>query len=139
MIEPLLESPYWIVDILPKQVPAHAPGQYFAVERHYLSEPQRSAIRQKQLNVLWKLNCYMDIAVDEEQKNPAPELLARWIRERRLNVLVGGGLIVTDPDDTYMTVYNPDEELLQLLRTLSAAEGLFVWRPADQTICEEEN
>ena len=139
MMETLLQSPYWIVDILPKQVPDRSPGQYFAVERHYLSEPQRSAIRQKQLNVLLKLNCYRDIAVDEVQKNPAPEVLARLIRERRLNILAGGGLIVTDPDDTYMTVYNPDEQLLRLIRTLAAAEGLFVWRPADQLSSEEEN
>ena len=33
MMGALLEGPYWIVDILPGQVPAEAAGQYFAVER----------------------------------------------------------------------------------------------------------
>ena len=35
-IDELLQAPYWIVDILPEQVPADGPGQYFAVERYYL-------------------------------------------------------------------------------------------------------
>ena len=38
-------------------------------------------------------------------------------------------LIVTRPDDLYMTIYNPDEKLLKLLQKLSAGEGLFVWNP----------
>ena len=36
MMGALLEGPYWIVDILPEQVPADAAGQYFAVERYFL-------------------------------------------------------------------------------------------------------
>ena len=31
-IDELLETPYWIIDILPKQVSKDNPGQYFAVE-----------------------------------------------------------------------------------------------------------
>ena len=37
-IEELLHSPYWIVDILPAQVPKDSPGQYFAIERYFLQE-----------------------------------------------------------------------------------------------------
>lgn len=29
--------------------------------------------------------------------------------------------------DHYMTLYNPDEELLELVRQCAGAEGLFVW------------
>ena len=32
-----------------------------------------------------------------------------------------------------MTVYDPEEELLQLLRMLAGAEGLFLWEPEAQT------
>ena len=32
-VEELLQCPYWIIDILPSQVPADSPGQYFAVEK----------------------------------------------------------------------------------------------------------
>lgn len=37
-IEELLEKPYWIIDILPKQVPKDSPGQYFAVEDFFLKK-----------------------------------------------------------------------------------------------------
>ena len=36
-IEELLQTPYWIVDIFPKQVPKDSPGQYFEIEK-YLRE-----------------------------------------------------------------------------------------------------
>lgn len=34
-IDDLLQKPYWIIDILPKQVPADSSGQYFAVEKYF--------------------------------------------------------------------------------------------------------
>ena len=37
-IEQLLQSPYYIIDILPMQVPKNSPGQYFAIERYYLRD-----------------------------------------------------------------------------------------------------
>ena len=43
MMGELLEGPYWIVDILPEQVPADAAGQYFAVERYFL-QPERKSL-----------------------------------------------------------------------------------------------
>ena len=38
-IEELLNTPYWIIDILPYQVPKDSPGQYFAIEDYFLKEP----------------------------------------------------------------------------------------------------
>ena len=128
-IEALLTSPYWVVDVLPKQVPQDAGGQYFAIEKYWLQEPQRSVHLQKRLNVLLKLNCYYDICVLGSAVNPKPEALAAAVLRERQMLLLGGALIVTDPDDTYMTVYNPDDALLALLRTLAASDGLFVWQP----------
>ena len=32
-------------------------------------------------------------------------------------------------DNTCMTVYEPSEDLLELIRTLAGAVGLFVWKP----------
>ncbi|MCR5310024.1 MAG: hypothetical protein K6E32_01250 [Lachnospiraceae bacterium] len=70
----MLEKPYWILDILPKQVPKDSPGQYFAIEDFFLKE-QLTEIKKK-----------------------------------------------------HMTVFNPDEELLGLIREISSSEGLFVWK-----------
>ena len=32
-------------------------------------------------------------------------------------------------DEHYLTLYEPDPDLLELVRQLAASEGLFVWRP----------
>ena len=39
MIETLLRKPYWVIDILPGQVPEDSAGQYFAIEKYYLRQP----------------------------------------------------------------------------------------------------
>ena len=126
-IEELLQAPYWIIDILPAQVPKDSPGQYFAIEDYFLKE-QREEIKKKHINVILKLNCYMDISVEEET-NPAPDKVAAVMRERYVYIMTGDSMILSEPDDTHMTVFHPDDRLLELLRSLSASEGLFVWKP----------
>ena len=37
IIQNLLSKPYWLIDVLPKQVPAGSAGQYFKAERYFLS------------------------------------------------------------------------------------------------------
>lgn len=128
-IEELLQKPYWIIDILPKQVPNLSPGQYSSVEQYFLKD---HSMKQKKLNILLKLNCYYDILVQCEggqEKNPAPEKLKSMVAKKYLNVLIGNSLIVIDHTDTYMTAFNVDNELLELLRQFAAAEGMFVWKP----------
>ena len=134
MMEELLNKPYWVIDFLPRQVPAKGGGQFFAVEEYYLRSPLRRGFAE----ILLKLNCYYDIAVCEPetekwQKNPPPEALFSWIadNEKDLCVLLPAenALITANRDDLYMTVYGPSEELLQLLRSLAAASGLFLWQP----------
>jgi hypothetical protein len=126
-IEELLQAPYWIIDILPMQVPKDSPGQYFAVEDYFLKE-QMAEIKQKHINAILKLNCYMDISIEEE-KNPSPDRIAAVMKERYIYIMIGDSMILSEPDDTHMTVFNPDEQLLELIRTISTAEGLFVWKP----------
>ncbi len=129
-IEELLETPYWIIDILPKQVQKDSPGQYFAVERYYLSAPQIAAIKQKHIDVILKLNCYRDVSLDDDETvDPPPEAIAEAMMTRYVNVRVDGALIVSEPDDTHLTLFHPDAELLELVRTIAAGEGLVVWQP----------
>ena len=127
-IEELLQTPYWIIDILPKQVPEDSPGQYFEIEK-YLREEQMKGIRQKHANVILKLNCYREIELDGE-KNPEPVRIAEAINEQVTYIITGGAVILSEPDDTHMTLFNPDKELLGLVKDLASAEGLFVWKPS---------
>ena len=129
-IESLLQAPYWVIDILPEQVPKDSPGQYFDIEKYFLAWPQIAAVKQKHINVILKLNCYMDLSLDEETEvNPPPEEIAEAMRRRYVNIMLENAMIVSAPDDTCMTVYGPDEETLRLLRAIASGEGLFIWKP----------
>ena len=125
-IEELLEKPYWIIDILPKRVPKDSPGQYFAIEDFFLKE-QLTEIKKKHIDVILKLNCYMDISIDGE-KNPAPGRIRDIMMERYVYIMLGDSMILSEPDDTHMTVFNPDKELMDLISEISSSEGLFVWK-----------
>ena len=126
-VEELLQCPYWIVDILPSQVPADSPGQYFAVEKYFLQGERINEIKQKHINLILKLNCYRDISIgDETAINPLPKHIADEMKKRYLYVMTGESMILSGPDDTHLTVFNPDSQLLELLRQLASGEGLFV-------------
>lgn len=126
-IEELLNTPYWIIDILPEQVPAGGTGQYFTIE-HYLRRTQLSEIKKKHVNIILKLNCYRAVSLDEDGIiNPSPEQIAEAIYERYVNIMINDAMIISEPEDTHMTIFNPDDELLTLVRELALSEGLFVW------------
>ena len=124
-IEELLNQPYWIIDILPYQVPKDSPGQYFAVDS-YIRKRQLSEIKDRHINLILKLNCYMDITVEEEL-NPLPKKTAEIMKSRYVYIMAGDGMIVSEPDDTHMTLFGTDEKLLKLVKLLAAGEGLYVW------------
>ena len=142
LIECLLEGPCWIADILPEQVPKDSDGQYFAVERYYLQAGRIQALHRRFAEILLRLNCYHDMAVSFDscetwEKNPDPETFALRLEELSGNSFLRavfeaqGAMIDIEHDDTYMTVYDPDSVLMEKLRALAAAEGLFVWSPPE--------
>ena len=138
-IEEYLNNPYWVIDILPKQVPADGKGQYFRIEKFFLEHPQIDNIYRKFTNILLKLNCYEDINVSYDGEdwitNPAPhELEAALLKcmadKQMLYIILKSAdvLITVSGDDTYMTVYNPTEEVMELIGSLAGSEGLFLWK-----------
>ena len=140
-IEELLEQPYYIMDILPMQVPTDSGRQYFKVEQYYLNHVERLSCQYA--DVLLKLNCYYDLMFSHDaehwQLNPEPEKIVLMVNaclsknptEECLFVSLAKDemLLTLQRDTTHMTVYNPTEELLHLLSQLALAEGLFVWKP----------
>ena len=130
-VEELLQCPYWIIDIMPSQVPADSPGQYFAVEKYFLQGDRLEEIKQKHINLILKLNCYRDISIsDETVVNPIPEHVAEEMKNRYLYIMMDDSMVLSEPDDTHLTVFNPDPQLLDLIRQIASSEGLFVWKPA---------
>ncbi|MBO4379160.1 MAG: hypothetical protein J5889_09365 [Clostridia bacterium] len=141
MIETLLTKPYWVIDVLPKQVPGDSAGQFFAVEKYWLEMPQYSDLRHRFAAILLKLNCYYNLQVcfaeeDELHTNPSPDQLVSWVTEsgKDLCIVIPAQktLITIAPDDLCMTVYNPRKRFLQLLEQLALSEGLFVWQPPQE-------
>ena len=143
-IEEYLNKPYWVIDILPKQVPADGRGQYFRIEKFFLEHPQIDNIYRKFTNILLKLNCYEDIGVsydgEEWITNPAPHeleaALLKCLADKQMFYIIlrsADVLITVSGDDTYMTVYNPTEEVLELLSSMAGSEGLFMWKPNNKS------
>ena len=129
-VEDLLRSSYWIIDILPSQVPKESPGQYFVVEDYFLQGDRIEAIKQKHIDLILKLNCYRDISIgDEGVINPLPNHIADEMKKRYLYIMIDESMILSEPDDTHLTVFNPDSQLLELIRQIASGEGLFVWKP----------
>ena len=139
-IEEYLNKPYWVIDILPKQVPADGRGQYFRIEKYFLEHPQIDNIYRKFTNILLKLNCYEDIEVshdgDEWITNPAPHELGTALlgcmadKQTLYSILESANVLITvSGDDTYMTVYNPTEEAIELIGSLAGSEGMAIWQP----------
>lgn len=104
--------------------------QYFAIEEYFLQGNRIDEIKQKHINLILKLNCYADILIsDESVINPSPEHIAEEMQKRYLYIMVGESMILSEPDDTHLTVFNPDTQLLELSKQIASGEGLFVWKP----------
>ena len=69
------------------------------------------------------------------ETNPDPEAFAARVAGLSGNAFLRvvfakqNAMIDYDHNDTYLTVYDPDSALLNQIRALAAAEGLFVWTP----------
>ena len=137
--ERLLLQPYWVIDLLPKQVPQDSRGQFPAVEQYYLTGPRHECLCRRFADVLLKLNCYHDLTVnrggDDWVKNPEPATLAAWLTEAlqhgHLCALIDDGeaLITASGGDIGLTLYSPSDDLLELTRQLATASGLYLWQP----------
>lgn len=144
LIGRLIDGPYWIADILPEQVPADAPGQYFQVDRYYRKPARMEPLRRKQAEILLRLNCYDDMTVSFDncetwETNPEPEAFVNRLEKLQGNVFLRAlflsreTMIDIELDDTWMTVYSPEASMRERVQSLCEAEGLFFWQPAQGT------
>ena len=143
-IDDYLNKPYWVIDIWPEQVPANSRGQYFKIEQYFLQAAQMDILCRKFAHILMKLNCYDDMEVvrhiEGTTLNPSPEKIMEWfvesMQEKQFLYFLfveWQAMITFSGDDLYLTIYHPSPKMLQLLRSLSASEGLFLWQPPQET------
>lgn len=149
VISRMLEGPYWVIDLVPDQVPAGARGQYPAVERYFRQPDRLASLYRKYAELLLKLNCYNDMIISFDscetmEINPDPEAFVQSVSALAGPDGASGGrylraffpaeevMVDLDPGDTYVTIYAPNEKLLGKIRMLAAADGLFVWQPPQE-------
>ena len=134
----LLEAPWYVIDFLPRQVPAQSGGRYFAVERFFTRKEELRRLYRRFACLLLKLSCYYDFSVSDGE-NWADGLSPEDLFDRTVACADGGDLQVLLPSqpslitlsggDLHLTAFRPTEELLETLRPLAQSEGLFLWQP----------
>ena len=137
LVTELLEKDCWVIDYLPRQVPANSPGQFFNVENYLLNHYEEFDLRKRFTAVVLKLLCYHKLTVHWGQwvEDPSPALLAEAIQtilenhSGWLNMLLPEeqALLVFEWDSLHLTLYNPSPELLGLMEKIARSEGLFLW------------
>ncbi|MCI9465623.1 MAG: hypothetical protein HFE99_00695 [Ruminiclostridium sp.] len=142
-IDELIENACYLIDIFPYTIPETLDRRYFKVEEYF--QKNRVEWNRKFCNLLLKLYCYYDFWISAEEKlvkNPEPELLAEWIwhcfegdwREwDDINIILPScnAMVILNGDDLYMTLYNPDKRLIDIISQLAGAEGLFVYKATE--------
>lgn len=139
-IDELIEKPCYLIDIFPYTVPKTSDGRYFMVEEYL--QKNRQDWNERFCRLLLKLYCYYDFWCsfgEELVENPKPDQLAEWIhrcfagdwKERGyINIILPtcNAMIILNGDDLYISVYNPDRPLTELLSQLAGAEGFFFYQ-----------
>ncbi len=140
LTEDFLEREYFVLDLLPEQVPAGSRGQYFKIEEYWRLSGEKEKLLERFFRILLKLNCYYDFDVlwlDRPVHNPNPSELLRYLmnllapRQEPLRIFLDddSAMLHLIADDLYLTVYGPDERLQGILTELARSEGLFFWQP----------
>ena len=140
-IETLIEMSAFLIDIFPETVPQREDNRYFVIEEYF--QNYREMISQKFLNILLKLYCYYNFRIsyapEKLIENATPDqvlaFLDSFVMEKNqitdsINIFLPecDALIVLNRDDLYITVYNPDSHLKNLLSQLAYSEGLFFYK-----------
>ncbi|MBQ7214429.1 MAG: hypothetical protein IJS39_00410 [Synergistaceae bacterium] len=106
-------SDYWIIDVLPCQVRPEFGESYSVLEEYCLKDGR---VHERFRELLLKLGCYFRVEVRENDGGD-------------IEAVIGEAVITLDRDDAYMTLYEASDELLEMVKVLAGAGGLFVWKP----------
>ena len=137
MVNDLLEKDCWVIDFLPRQVPANSPGQFFNVENYLLDHYEEYGFKKRFTAVILKVLCYHKFTVHwgDWLEDPSPALIAEAIEtilenhSGWLNIFLPeeNTLLVFEWDCLNLALYDPSPELLGLMEEIARSEGLFLW------------
>ena len=137
IVDRLLETPCYIIDFIPQQVPKNCGGQYFKVENYFLNHSDRYGVRDRFIRTILKAMCYYPISVywGEWIEQPSPEQVAEIIDTIMENHSGDMNMLFTSKDALLqlgwdclnISIYNPDEEIRMLFEKIAASEGM-LWK-----------
>lgn len=140
IVDRLLETPCYIIDFIPQQVPKNCGGQYFKVENYFLNHSDRYGVRDRFIRTILKAMCYYPISVywGEWIEQPSPEQVAEIIDTIMENHSGDMNMVITNKDTLLqfgwdclnISIYNPDEEMCVLFEKIATSEGMF-WRKSE--------
>ena len=140
IVDRLLETPCYIIDFLPQQVPKDCGGQYFKVENYFLNHYDRYGLKGRLISIILRIMCYYPVSVywGEWIEQPSPEQVAEIIDTIMENHSGDMNMLFTSKDALLqlgwdclnISIYNPDEEMCVLFEQLATSEGMF-WRKTD--------
>ena len=139
-IDRLLETECYIIDFLPKQVPADCEGQFFKVEDYRLNNCERYKLKDRFTSIILKIMCYYPMSVHWHKwiEQPTPKQIAEIIdtimkkHSGDISVLFinKDALLQFGGDCLNISIFNPDEEMKVLFEQIAASEGMF-WRKSE--------
>ena len=138
-VERLLEDDYWIIDILPSQIPIEKQAEYRALTDEYFESGKVAQLHRRCADILTMINSRFKTAMlcmPEDEWTISPDDVA--VKDAVIHHTERGcvdlllpeeeTLISLQAEDLYITVYHPTEELLSLLRQAVSESGFYIWQ-----------
>ena len=134
-IEELLDKPYAVIDFLPEQVKEEKGDNYFKVEQFFLEKENKESLYRHFAYFIIKLSSYYDLVINHNEKTISDyemsdicDLFVNSDQKTCLNILLieKECLISFIGNDLYLSVYNADDKLKELMKKLAMSEGLFL-------------
>lgn len=138
-VERLLEDDYWIIDILPSQIPIEKQAEHRALTDEYFESGKVAQLHRRYADILTMINSRFKTAmlcVPEDEWTISPDDVA--VKDAVIHHTERGcvdlllpeeeTLISLQAEDLYITVYHPTEEILSLLRQAVSESGFYIWQ-----------
>ena len=138
-VERLLEDDYWIIDILPSQIPIEKQAEYRALTDEYFESGKVAELHRRYADMLTMINSRFKTAMlcmPEDEWTISPDDVA--VKDAVIHHTERGcvdlllpeeeTLISLQAEDLYITVYHPTEEILSLLRQAVSESGFYIWQ-----------
>ena len=138
-VERLLEDDYWIIDILPSQIPIEKQAEYRALTDEYFECGKVAQLHRRYADILTMINSRFKTAMlcmpeDEwtisPHNNDVKDAVIHHTERGCVDLLLPEEetLISLQAEDLYITVYHPTDEIISLLRQAVSESGFYIWQ-----------